>query len=89
MLCSDWLSHQLFLQVYGPDDSIVSHSEYEEEEEGQLSITHLPYSSVVKDGLPPIRKSIYQDVVIPADTYKLYLQLYSFSTDYRTKGHHM
>lgn len=84
MLSSDWLPHQLFLQVYGPDDSIVSHGEYEEEEEGQLSITHLPYSSVVKDGLPPIRKPVYQDVVIPADTYKLYL----FSTDYRRKGHH-
>ncbi len=66
MLCCDWLSYQLFLQVYGPDDSVVSYCKDEEEEEGQLSITHLPYSSVVEDRLPPIRKPVHQDVVVPA-----------------------
>lgn len=66
LLCSDWLSHQLFLQVNGPDDSIVAHSEDKEEEEGQLSVTHLPHSSVVENWLPPIRKAVHQDVIIPA-----------------------
>lgn len=66
-LCSDWLSHQLLLQVNGPDDGIVSHSQNEEEEEAQLCVAHLPHPSIVKDWLPPIRKSVDQDVIVPAD----------------------
>lgn len=79
LLFCDRLPHQLFLQVDGPNDGVVSHGEYEEEKEGQLSITHLPYSSVVKDWLPPIRKSIHKNVIIPADTIKLYL----YSSNYK------
>lgn len=67
MLWTDCLSHQLLLQVYGPDDCIVSYGENEEEEEAQLSITHLPHSSVIENRLPPIRESIHQDVIIPAE----------------------
>lgn len=74
--------HQLFLQVYGPDDSVMSHGEYEEEEESQLSVAHPPHSSVVKDWLSPIRKSVDQDVVIPADAYKLYL----YNRNYKLAG---
>ena len=63
-LCSDWLSHQLFLQVDGPDDRVVSNSEDHEEEEAQFRVTHLSHSSVVEDWLPPVRKPIHQDVII-------------------------
>lgn len=45
----------------------MSHGEDEEEEEGQLCITHLPHSSIVKDRLAPVREPVHQDVVIPAD----------------------
>lgn len=61
--------HQLLLQVYGPEDSVVAHGEDEEQEEGQLCVTHLPHSSIVKDRLPPVRKPVDQDVVVPADTH--------------------
>lgn len=64
---SDWEPHQLFLQVNGPDDGVMSHGEYEEQEEGQLGVTHLPHSSIVKDWLPPIRKPVHQDVIVPGD----------------------
>jgi len=70
-LCSVWMSHQLFLQVDGPDDSIVSHGENEEEEEAQLSVAHLPHPLVVEDRLSPIREPIYQDVVISTKTQLL------------------
>lgn len=76
-LCFDWPSHQLFLQVDGPDDSVVSHSEDEEEEEAQLSVTHLPHSSVVEDRLPPIRKSIHKDVIVPAQVQRQVRFVYS------------
>lgn len=66
-LHSDWLSHQLLLQVNGPDDGIVSDSQNEEEEEAQLCVAHLPHPSVVKDWLPPIGKTIDQNVIVPAD----------------------
>ena len=68
---SDWLSHQLFLQVDGPDDGVVTHSEDEEEEEAQLCVAHLPHSSVVEDRLPPIRKPVDQDVVVPVRTHQM------------------
>lgn len=65
LLNSDWLSYQLFLQVNGPDDSIVPHSENEEKEEAQLCVAHLSDPSVVKDWLPPVGKPVHQDVVVP------------------------
>lgn len=43
----------------------MAHSEDEEEEEAQLSVAHLPDTTVVEHRLSPIGKPINQNVIIP------------------------
>lgn len=61
-------SYQLLLQVDGPDDGVVSHSEDEEEEEAQLRVAHLPHTAVQGEGVFPVRQPVHQDVIVPATT---------------------
>lgn len=64
------VTHQQLLQVDGPDDGVVADSDDDEEQEGQLAVAHLPHAAVVEDRLPPIRKSVDQDVIVPARTHR-------------------
>lgn len=65
-------TYQLLLKVDGPYNCIVTHCQNEEEEEAQLSITHLPNASIVEDRLPPVRQPINQDVIIAASVVRNY-----------------
>lgn len=67
-----FITYQLLLKVDGPYNCIVTHSQNEKEEEAQLSITHLPNTSIVEDRLSPIWQPINQDVVIPVKAVRNY-----------------
>lgn len=69
-------AYQLLLQIDGPYNSIVTYSQNEEEEEAQLSITHLPNTSIIEDRLSPIWQPINQDVIISVDVVQLPVRMY-------------
>lgn len=58
-------AYQLFFQVDGPNHSVMTHCENNEQQQCQLSIAHFPHSPVVEYGLSPIWQPIDQNTVIP------------------------
>lgn len=72
LLYKQLITYQLLLKVDGPYNCIVTHGQNEEEEEAQLSITHLPNTSIVEDRLSPIWQPINQDVVISVNVVRTY-----------------